>query len=56
MKKAERGVRVWRCKTGNFLSFSLPGGETMILPAPPEDGDFIDIKKCCLRPPLSFIN
>jgi hypothetical protein len=27
----------------------------MISPAPPEDGDFIDIKKFCLRPPLRFI-
>jgi hypothetical protein len=27
----------------------------MISPAPPEDGDFNDIKKFCLRPPLRFI-
>jgi hypothetical protein len=45
MKKAERSVRVRRCKTGYFSSFSLPGGEPKIMPAPPEDGDFIDIKK-----------
>jgi hypothetical protein len=27
----------------------------MISPAPPEDGDFIVIKKFGLRPPLCFI-
>jgi hypothetical protein len=47
-EKAERSVQAHRCKTGYFSSFSSPGGEPMILPAPPEDGDFIDIKNFAL--------
>ncbi len=47
-EKAARSVRVWKCKTGYFLSFSSPGGEPMIPPAPHEDGDFIDMKNFAL--------
>jgi hypothetical protein len=54
-EKAERSVQARRCKTGYFSSVLSPGGEPMISPAPPEDGDFIDIKKFCIRPPLRFI-
>jgi hypothetical protein len=54
-EKAERSVRALRCKTGYLSSFLSPEGKPMILPAPPEDGDFIDIKKFCLRPPFRFI-
>jgi hypothetical protein len=55
MKKGEDGVRARRCKTGYILLILTAWGGSMISQAAPEDGDFIDIKKICLRPPLRFI-
>jgi hypothetical protein len=36
------------CKTGYFSLILTARGGSMISPAPPEDGDFIDIKKFAL--------
>jgi hypothetical protein len=48
MKKGEEGVRARRCKTG-YISLIFTAREgSMISPAAPEDGDFIDIKKFAL--------
>jgi hypothetical protein len=44
-EKAERSVRARRCKTGYISLIFTAWGGSMISPAPPEDSDFIDIKK-----------
>ena len=54
-EKRRGGVRARVCKTG-YISLNITAwGGSMISPAAPGDGDFIDIKKICLRPPLRFI-
>ncbi len=44
-EKAERSVRARRCKTCYISLILTAWGGSMISPAPPEDGGFIDIKK-----------
>ena len=48
MKKGEDGVRARACKTGYISLILTAWGGSMISPAAPEDGDFIDIKKFAL--------
>jgi hypothetical protein len=52
-EKAERSVQAWRCKTSYISLIFTAWGEPTMSPAPPEAGDFFNMKKIALDHPFA---